>query len=320
MQIITSEEKKINTNGQLLLELFEDDLPVRPYCTDTLGNLFIRHKSEAIKKKYIQPNSPWDLKWLVYDVDRPTAHFDWQDIKAPPPNITVTNMNNGHAHLLYGLLVPVYKQPEARQKPLRYAASIDVALTRTLQADPNYAKLICKNPLHNNWLTHEYYPYPYDLNHLADYLDLSPYTDKRKHLPAIGLGRNCTLFDVTRRRAYSMIRRNNFLNMDFFIYEVTQYAAERNIQFEIPLPLREVNATGKSIGKWTWRHMSRQGFLEWGEKRRKKSIEVRRSKAEERNEQIRIFKKENPETTNKEIAAEFKVSLWTVAKLRLSEL
>lgn len=318
-KIIAAAEKKINPPGgeAPLFKLFQENLPVRPYCTDELGLLFIQPVRTAIKRRYIQQNSPWDLKWLVYDVDRPTAHFDWYDLHAPAPNMTAMNPENGHAHLFYGLEVPVIKAPEnlkVHPGPLRYAASIDIALTRLLEADLGYAGLICKNPLHNYWDIRIWEKYVYDLDLLADYLDLESFEDKRKYLPPIGLGRNCTLFDATRHWAYRQIRKGSFFNEEFFIYEVTQYAAERNAEFPVPLPYTEVKATGKSVGKWTYRHMSPEGFKAWADNRRKKSIIVRKAKRMDRTEDIKKYKMEHPEASNRAIAKVFDVSEITIRR------
>jgi hypothetical protein len=272
------------------LQLFSDNLPDKPYCTDVLGHrLNIFPALNAIKRRYIQPNSPYDLRWLVYDIDRPSARYDWDDLRAPAPNILAANPENGHAHLLYGLEVPVYKQPEAHHKPLRYVAAIDVALTEKLQADPSYAGLLCKNPLHPHWNVTIYEKESYDLAWLADYVDLEPYRDKRKHLPPIGLGRNCTLFEVSRRWAYSKIRSYEG-NASGFIDLVTGYSRKYNCdRFPVPLPDTEVRATGKSIGKWTYKNMSPQGFRAWGDSRREKSIQVRRVQSAERAAQAKIL-------------------------------
>jgi len=321
MEIIEQEKIKVNTNliAPFILNLFEERLPQRPYCTDDLNELIIRAKKDAIKRRYIQQNDIMNLSWFVYDVDRPTAHFDWYELNAPAPNITAMNTENGHAHLFYGLEIPVHKQPEAHAAPLRYAAAIDVALTNKLKADPAYGGLICKNPLNNFWNVQLWESVPYELSWLADYLDLQPYEDRRKYIPPVGLGRNCTLFDLTRHWAYRQIRKQeNFFNEEFFIYEIIQYAQMKNSEFPVPLPYSEVKATGKSIARWTWRNMSPRGFKLWGDNRRKKSIIVRASKADERAEKIRAFKKEHPQATNKDIAVNFSVSLRTVEGLRLS--
>lgn len=296
------------------LNLFSDTLPRKPYCTDTLGNLSIRPAMDAIKRRYIQPNSPTDLRWMVYDIDRPTAFYDWDDRHAPAPNIIVMNKENGHAHLLYGLEVPVYKQPAAQKKPLRYAAAIDVALTEKLEADPGYAGLLCKNPLHPSWEVGVIEKDSYTLGLLADYVDLSPFSDKRIHLPPVGLGRNCTLFDVTRHWAYCQRRKpQGWLSEAFFIDAVTEYAAGYNLQnFPTPLPYAEVKATGKSIGRWTWENMDEAGFRAWGDNRRKASIRVRKAGAFEKAQSIKLYRETHPEASNRAIARVLGVSEFTV--------
>jgi hypothetical protein len=88
------------------------------------------------------------------DVDSETAYIDWWDTPlCPGPSIIVYNRENGHCHFLYALSVLVHTQPTARQGPLRFAAAVDMALTMVLGADPGYAGLICKNPLHEHWWT-----------------------------------------------------------------------------------------------------------------------------------------------------------------------
>ena len=301
-----------------ILNFFKDVLPKKPYCTDELGLLLIRPKEIAIQKRYIQQNSPFDLYWLVYDVDRPTSHFDWYDLRAPAPNITAMNLNNGHSHLFYGLEVPVIKcieNPKVHKKPLRYAAAIDVALSLKLDADPGYAGLISKNPLHKHWNVLVWQRELYDLNWLAGYLDLEPYKDQRKHLPPVGLGRNCTLFELTCRWAYSQRREAGLYSSEScFIDAVTHYAAKKNEAFPVPLPYPEVKATGKSVGKWTWLKMSQEGFDAWGDRRREKSIIVRQAKRANRAAEIRAYKLEHPEMSNVKIAVVFGVNEITVRR------
>ena len=270
-----------------LLETFRTELPQKPYCTDDLKfGLKIRPAETAIRKRYLQYNKPTDLRWFVYDVDRPTAHFDWDDCKCPAPNITVMNRQNGHAHLFYGLEVPVHTQTTAKKNPIRYASSIDVAMIKALGADENYAELICKNPFSDFWDTRVWRDSSYDLAELADSLDLSAYKDSRKRLPEIGLGRNCNLFDSTRFYAYREIRKpiENYLfdelyREEDFISRCICYAESHNL-FKNPLPEREILSIGKSVGKWVYRNMSPEGFFEWAEKRRQRSIVVRQENSD----------------------------------------
>lgn len=273
-----------------ILNTFKNNLPQKPYCTDDLNfGLKIRPAETAITKRYLQYNKPTDLRWFVYDIDRPTGHFDWYDIPhCPAPNISVMNRENGHAHLFYGLEVPVHLQTTAKKNPIRFASSIDVALIKTLNADEAYSELISKNPLNGFWETKVWRNSSYDLSELADNLDLDKYKDARKRLPEIGLGRNCNLFDLTRFFAYREIRKpiENYLfdecySEEDFINRCICYAKNHN-DFKTPLPQREILSIGKSVGKWVYRNMSPAGFLEWAENRRKKSIEVRHELSDEK--------------------------------------
>ncbi|EPE9611106.1 replication initiation protein [Escherichia coli] len=86
------------------LELFNDRLPLKPYFTDELRyGLRIAGKERALLARYIQFNQPHAQYWLCFDVDRPGAAIDWSDRNAPAPTLTITNPENGHAHLLYAL-------------------------------------------------------------------------------------------------------------------------------------------------------------------------------------------------------------------------
>ena len=241
------------------LELFRERLPRKPYHTDELTTgLSIADVSRALGARYIQPNGPTHRHWIVFDVDQPAATLSWDDVGAPAPNITVTNRANGHAHLIYGLETPIRTAPDGNVAPLRYAAAIEAALREKLSADLGYSGLICKNPLHTHWLVQVWEPYSYDLNWLADYLDLSPYNG-RKQLPAYGLGRNCTLFEKTRQWAYKAIRQG-WPGYEAWLAAVVERAIGYNVQFEQPLPVNEVRHTAKSIAKWTHRNLTPAGF------------------------------------------------------------
>ena len=249
------------------LETFRQNLPAKPYCTDELGYLIIRSLETAIRKRYIQPNKPTDLRWLVYDIDRADAGTLWMDTNTPIPNIITLTPSNGHGHYLYGLEVPVYLQHGSRENPYRYAAAIDIALTRELDADQGYAKLITKNPLHESWSVAVLRDKSYTLDELATHLDLGRNLDRRSYTEPVGLGRNCHMFDRARKWAYKAFRKggfqSGFLRHDFWDYKVWSVCQGINMEFTDPLPESEVKATAKSISKWTWKHFSRQGWKSW---------------------------------------------------------
>ncbi len=174
-----------------VLELFNDRLPHKPYFSDDLHfGVRIAGKERAILAKYIQFNQPHAMFWLGFDVDRTGAAIDWSDRNAPAPTLTITNPENGHAHLLYALETPVRTAPDGKMKPLRYAAAVENALRKKLEADTGYSGLICKNPNHGHWKIAVWQPELYTLDWLADFLDLNAANDK-EIVADYGLGRNC---------------------------------------------------------------------------------------------------------------------------------
>lgn len=251
----------MNTAHQLTL--FEQRLPKKPYHTDDLSTgLKIVSSSKASKFRYIQHNGPTHKYWLVFDIDRLGATMCWDDLGAPAPNIVATNRENGHAHLIYGLEIPVRTAPDGSSKALRYAAAVESALSAKLGADEGYTGLICKNPLNPHWLVSVWEPNPYTLDWLADYLDLSVYSGS-KRLPSNGLGRNCNLFDYLSKWAFKAIRQGYPEYERWHEAVLTRAEGYNNREFTSPLPLSEVRATAKSIASWTHKKFSAAGFSAW---------------------------------------------------------
>lgn len=297
------------------LDHFVESLPKKTYCTDDyrIGK-YLRPKALAIQKKFIQPNSPWNWNYLVFDVDRPEASLDWFDRGCPAPTLIAENPANGHAHLFYGLDTPVHIHDGARNKPLRYAGAISVALSKKLEADPAYQGYLSKNPLHAFWTVDVIDPALYSLGGLAEHLELEGLVDSRRSLPETALGRNCTLFDTTRFYSYREIRKpQGWLCEDFFISAVTDYAASYNQDnFTVKLPYSEIKALGKSIGKWTYRNMSPEGFRAWGEGRRAKSVRVRKAGSFEKAQMVKLYRETHPEASIRAIAEVFGYSTYSV--------
>ncbi len=267
---------------QAQLELFRQTLPKKPYCTDNLSfGLQIQYKIKAIERRYIEPNHPYRKHWLCYDVDRPGAGFDWQFLDCPAPNLSVINRENQHAHLLYGLGIPIHTNPQARDKPLRYAAAIDCALKDKLRADAGYSGLIVKNPLHRDWNVITWEDRLYDLSWLADYLDLERYWDKRRKLPDYGLGRNVNLFTRLRLWSYRAINRTTWVSFESWQAACLHKASQYN-DFQVPLSLSEIKAISKSVSRWVWNHFTSDEYEAIMEARRRKSIAVRRANSEKK--------------------------------------
>lgn len=241
------------------LNLFNERLPHKPYFSDDLHfGVRIAGKERAILAKYIQFNQPHAMFWLGFDVDRAGAAIDWSDRNAPAPTLTITNPENGHAHLLYALKTSIRTAPDGKMKPLRYAAAVENALRKKLEADTGYSGLICKNPNHSHWKIAVWQPELYTLDWLADYLDLTTANDK-EIVADYGLGRNCTLFDKTRRWAYRAIRQG-WPEYDQWLQACYERASAYNLQFLSALDEREVMGIAKSIAKWTFNIFSKEKF------------------------------------------------------------
>jgi len=244
------------------LKLFNDRLPLKPYFTDELQyGLRIAGKERALLARYIQFNQPHAQYWLCFDVDRPGAAIDWSDRNAPAPTLTIMNKANGHAHLLYALETAVRTAPDGKIKPLKYAAAVESALREKLGADVGYSGLICKNPNHENWQIAVWQPELYTLDWLADSLDLKSANDKTI-LTDYGLGRNCTLFDKTRKWAYRAIRQG-WPQYDQWLQACYERASAYNLQFTSPLDENEVMGIAKSIAKWTSDKLTKDSFVEY---------------------------------------------------------
>lgn len=241
------------------LTLFEKRLPKKPYSTDYLGaGLNINSVKQAIKSRYIQHNGPTHQYWLVFDVDRAGAAIDWADRSCPPPNFTVKNPANGHAHIFYGLQVSVRTAPDGSASALRYAAAVESALRLKLDADPGYSGLVSKNPLNPFWQVAVWEENLYTLSDLESWLDISV---KNKTEQEYGLGRNCALFEKLRMWAYRAIRQG-WPEYERWLEAVLTRADAYN-DFNNPLGFNEVKATARSVAKYTYKNFSKEGFSRW---------------------------------------------------------
>jgi hypothetical protein len=239
-------------------ENFIKNLPHKPYCSWGKGTAtLVRSKLNAIKLPLIQVNPPHLVNYLVFDIDAKDAYLHFFDADLPTPTWIAKNRKNGHCHVCYELKTPVCKTASAKLKPLRYLASIEYTYGKKLGADIGYVGLLTKNPIDQDWDVSYLNPRPFDLDELADYVDLEtrPQSDK-----SFGLGRNCYIFDVTRQWAYKAIRELSSAGYDSWYNQVLKIALNANHAFLQPLPYNEVKSTAKSISKWVWRNHTSAEF------------------------------------------------------------
>ena len=65
-------------------------------------------KSIAVTKPYIQKNGQRLKIYLPFDIDRQNGGTAWMDANLPAPNFDIIDPRNGHAHLVYELVKPIW--------------------------------------------------------------------------------------------------------------------------------------------------------------------------------------------------------------------
>jgi hypothetical protein len=290
------------SQDRTILDRFYEYLPPRPYCTEFLGSLKIRPKAQAVKDAYIQPNPITRAYWMVFDIDSEASRYWPEEWHIPTPNLEARNPDNNHQHLFYMIDPAVYTLRQAGRKPLELAADVDQGLTRVLNADPGYGKLIAKNPLSARWTVYIWHEKAWGLTELLDYIPDKIKTWKPKPKEVIGLGRNCTVFDQARVYAYAEWRRLKFEDPCRLLEAVFEYSMNINRSFGVPMLDKEVLCISRSISKWTARHITAEGFSEWQRDKNRKSVKVRRAKADSRAEEIRAYKAMHSDLSNRAIA------------------
>lgn len=300
------------------LELFDEKRwPRKPYCTDALeAGLKVRSLKSALQRAYVQANPPHLRVWSIFDIDRPGGGGAWEDANLPPPSWTTINKKNGHAHSVWGLRAPVLVDGlGARDAPLRYLCAVESLMREKLQADVGYAGLITKNPAHPLWHTLRGPRLAYDLSELAEYLPGLEKHCTRKRVEEVGLGRNVTLFDQTRRWAYKGIRGywgSGLQGWNRWLNAVNLKALTYNGDFKTPLQGNEVWHIAKSVAKWTWRNTTANGFSEWQSVQAQKALKKRWGDNEDKQASARLMKAAGK--SSREIARALDVNQSTVVR------
>lgn len=262
---------------------FISQMPFKPYCSDNLDNgLKIRKKEKALEMLYIQANQPSIQTCLLFDIDQDNCFFKFEDVGLPVPHFITKNPNSGRCHYGYILKSGVCKTQQARLKPLKYAAAIENGIAKKLGSDPNYVGLITKNPLNSHWSPWWSGAELYDLDYLADFVDLSQ--PKSVKAESYGLGRNVNLFDDLRHWAYKRILGfKSSSSFDSWMKEVERQAINLNAvcNQQNPLPFSEIKATARSIGKWTWKNFNSETFSLIQSQRAKLSAKKKANKTKE---------------------------------------
>ncbi len=317
-----------------ILQLMVTRMPQKPYFSDDLSRgTRIREKSAALRHREIQPNRPWERQCLVQDIDH-TEQLEG----LPPPNVTVTNPENGHRHAVIIWKTPVLVGPNTSRKAQMYYQDIATAVGQCWQADSGYTGLLMHNPLHSRWHTEIHETKPYELSDFAGALRIAREAPAN-HPRAKGnewadeywaKGRNCATWEACRWPAYAL---GHGATLDAVLRIVESYNATHNQPL---LGYNECKHIARSIsnyvrsGKRKGRRMRDADWRQWvehthrpevqatrGRKGGKASGESRRLSKEQDRATARILRAQG--RTQTEIAAYLGVNQGTIARWLKSE-
>ena len=249
-----------STNSSFLEHLTEN-LPKKPWCTDTKGTgLLIRPKKLAIKYNYIQLNSPYYQKYIILDLDYEHSLVDilFNRVGIPLPNFVTANFVGGRSHIVFELEEPIYKTDASRLKVIEFAHAIIQRLQELFDADVAYSGTITKNPASSNWRVTKLRKNPYSLRELAEKIDLPPKPkffkkEKISAHEAIGLGRNCYVFHTACPFAYQEIRAYRGKTYKQWENAMIAHCSSLNEGLPEPMTFNEVKSIAKSISRYCWR-------------------------------------------------------------------
>jgi hypothetical protein len=231
--------------------LASDDLAMGSYRMRrdrALGMTYLEHSPSALQTMLVVDVDHHDT--LLRALSRPLTH--------PEPSWVAEGVN-GRGHVGWLLQTPVCRTDAGRDAPLRFAAKVELGLTRAMDGDPGYAGVLTKNPTHDRWTTTWCRAQPWELRDLAGALgELMPRSLPRQGAESSGLGRNVTLFNDLRLWSYP--RRRHYDRQLDWEGVVEAMALAHNDRFATPLDFTEVRATARSVARWTWRNLSEDGF------------------------------------------------------------
>jgi len=247
------------------IETFKNQLPVKPYCTNNLENgLSIRNKNRALEMLYLQANQPAIQTCLLFDLDEDNAFYKFDEVGLPIPTFITKSPASGRCHYGYMLKAGICKTQHARLKPLKYAAAIEAGMAGKLASDRGYAGLITKNPLHDHWSPYWSGADLYELDYLADFVELQTPTKKAKS-ENYGLGRNVNLFEDLRAYAYKKVlgfkRYSSYEAWERDVLSVAEGLNNHCNALNL-LQHNEIKATARSVSRWTWKNFDSATFSE----------------------------------------------------------
>ena len=245
-------------------EILKSQIPLKPYATNDLDfGLTIQNKNKALDMLYLQVNHPLYLHTMIFDLDKENCFYEFENAHLPIPSFITKSPDSGRCHYGYMLNAPISSTEKSRQKPVKFARALYYNMATRLGADLGYAGLITKNPLNDHWSPFWSGADLYDLDYLADFVDLEKPQIQEKKSEAYGLGRNVNLFEDLRQYAYrTVLNFKKISTFEKFENELLLKAQSLNTFCNPlnPLQYKELKATARSIARWTWKNFDSHTF------------------------------------------------------------
>lgn len=288
-------------------------------------NNYKYYPEEALKHPYITANSNYNLSWLIFDIDSVFNLTDLEDLNIPYPNIyigtTEKGTHPGGAQLWYLLENPVWMQEMFSKKEkgvtsFQYARAVWEAMNKKLNGDVCFSRKLSKNPWYKcqEWKSFFLQEKAFSLGELSMHLDLeTPIENKLPEVESKSLQpllfelpeiealipegkRNDTLFNETRKQAYSFYKASSCSERQLFDFcmellrKLNRGCRDKTGYLTSPLNEKELNGIAKSISSWTYgKNFSDALFHKYTDKQRAYALEVRRRNREINKNELRIY-------------------------------
>lgn len=286
-----------------------------------------RPLQEALTYPYIQPNSPYNISWFVFDIDRDFDVNEIFDKNLCTPNFIVINNENNHAQLWYKLRDPIWIQPKYKDcRAFKYQKAVYEAMRDVLDADRHFNRALCKNPFfysdndkNKKWSRVDFTRQEYSLIELCNHIDInfnSVSSGKNKisidredietFSGAEKGSRNSSLFEHCRHEIYKHFAVTNCTESELLEWS-QKYIEIQNECNNPPLEAKECEAMAKSIASWTFSNIQPccAKKSKYDDKARERSLITRRKAKNKKIEKIKKLLKKNPDISNREIARRF---------------
>ena len=310
--------------------------PRHPFAADSYTEgVYKQSRSEAIKRRHIQGNTPAQINLITLDIDSPNGVMDVLENNEHLQPHWVSEGANGHVHATWALLAPVTVSAAGREKPRLYLEATSEGLRRRFNGDAAYTSFLFKNPESPAWTHYHSRTQPLrTLGGISSALEYEGYMPlpewkrqarKDKHVP--GISRNCDLFEELASIARSNARHyascpDGADKFSSFVYN-TAHELNASMPFAAPLGAVEVNGIARSVSRWIiTKSRIWQGVHEpkWIEKQKALSARGNAVKSAQSSERIMLaryaYMQSGGMFTNKQIAEAVGMSVEWVRKNR----